>query len=850
MRQRWMKGFRSTASIVLLLYFVLPAFAAMQTGQLKGTVTGAGPDDQPIFLVSAAVTVRSPVLPSGILTTLSDDNGEFLVTGLEPGQYSVTVRVEGFKEATQVVDIRAAARTDVRFQLEIAQLAEEVEITAKGEQLDKTESTQRTEIAQREITYAPLVSEKFQDTLPLIPGVVRGPDGLINIKGARSNVSGLLVNSASATDAVTGESGISLPIDAVESVEVLTSPYLAEYGKFAGGVTSVETKSGGDKWRVEFNNFFPRARRREDPFTGKSALAGIESWTPRLRLSGPLKKDRLILAQTVQYKFVRTKVDVLPDPQEPPVVGFNWRGEVERDTQLESLDSFTELNYRLNRKNDVRATLSIYPQNNLFVNLDSFNPPLVAPNFRQRGFQLAVTERAFITPNVVLESLFSFKRFNADVFPNGLRPMIFTPEVNTGSYFNRQERDTDRYEVVETLSYQPSVSHLFKFGVNVARTSFDGLNESRPVHIVRASGPLGQLIEFVGGPLIGRDTTEFTAFAQDKWLVNRKLTFDLGLRYDRETIADENLFAPRFGFVIVPANDNRTAIRGGIGLFWGKMQLNVGTFDQVQQRIVTLFGPSGLTPLGPARRFVNVIGSGAPETPYSVSWNVEVDRQLAPGLTLRVGYLQRDGRRELIINPFENSTDPARGILELSNGGRSRYREFQVTGRYNFGEANTIFVSYARSAATGDLNSFNEFFGNFENPIIRPNEVSRLPFDSPNRFLVWGNLELPWKITLFPVLDVHDGFPFSIIDEDRNFIGRRNRAGRFPVFASLDMKISKRFNVKFKGNKYEVDAGVKIFNLTDHFNPRNVQNNVASRRFGDFLNSVGPLVRGTFQIRF
>jgi hypothetical protein len=404
--------------------------------------------------------------------------------------------------------------------------------------------------------------------------------------------------------------------------------------------------------------------------------------------------------------------------------------------------------------------------------------------------------------------------------------------------------------VVETLSYQPSVSHLFKFGVDIARTMFDDLHESHPVRIHRANGTLSQLIEFTGDPFIKRDTTEFTAFAQDKWLLHRKLTFDLGVRYDRETIAEENLFAPRFGFVVVPSDDNRTAIRGGIGLFWGKMQLNIGTFDQLQERIVTVFGPDGLTLNGPARRFVNLIGSGTPETPYSVSWNVEVDRQITPGLTLRFGYLQREGRREFIINPFEDPTDPTRGILELSNGGRSRYREFQVTGRYNFGESNTLFVSYVRSSATGDLNGVNEFFANFENPIVRPNEVSRLPFDAPNRFLVWGNIELPWKITLFPVLDVHDGFPFSIIDEDRNFIGRRNRAGRFPVFVSWDMKITKRFNIKYKGKKVELDAGARIFNITNHFNPRNVQNNIASARFGDFLNNVGTLVRGSFQLRF
>ena len=80
--------------------------------------------------------------------------------------------------------------------------------------------------------------------LPLVPGVVRGPDGLINMKGARSSQAGYLVNSASATDPVTGNAAINLPIDVVESVKVIADPYDPEYGRLTGAVASVETVTG------------------------------------------------------------------------------------------------------------------------------------------------------------------------------------------------------------------------------------------------------------------------------------------------------------------------------------------------------------------------------------------------------------------------------------------------------------------------------------------------------------------------------------------------------------------------------------------------------------------------------
>src|SRR4030095_3237608 len=100
----------------------------------------------------------------------------------------------------------------------------------------------------------PLFNEQFVDTLPLVPGVVRGPDGLINIKGARSNQSDLRVNAATVADPVTGEYGFRLPIDVIESVETFTNPYSAEFGNFSSGVTQIHTRTGNNGFHFSFQN--------------------------------------------------------------------------------------------------------------------------------------------------------------------------------------------------------------------------------------------------------------------------------------------------------------------------------------------------------------------------------------------------------------------------------------------------------------------------------------------------------------------------------------------------------------------------------------------------------------------
>jgi hypothetical protein len=159
-------------------------------------------------------------------------------------------------------------------------------------------------------------------------------------------------------------------------------------------------------------------------------------------------------------------------------------------------------------------------------------------------------------------------------------------------------------------------------------------------------------------------------------------------------------------------------------------------------------------------------------------------------------------------------------------------------------------ASYVRSSAVGDLNDFNQFFGNLPNPIIRANERSLLNFDAPNRFVFWGQFEAPGKITFSPVWDIHTGFPYSIVDERRDFIGARNRAGRYPTFSSTDLEATRLFSLPFHGGKYKARIGVRLFNAFNHYNPRDFQGDIDSYRYEAFLNSVGRTLRGKFTLEF
>src|SRR5205085_8535639 len=100
------------------------------------------------------------------------------------------------------------------------------------------------------------------DALPLIPGVVREPGGALILSASPEHRSALIVNSADVTDPATGQFGLTVPIDSVETLNVFQTPYLPEFGRFTAGLVSVETRRGGDQWKWELNDPLPEFRIR------------------------------------------------------------------------------------------------------------------------------------------------------------------------------------------------------------------------------------------------------------------------------------------------------------------------------------------------------------------------------------------------------------------------------------------------------------------------------------------------------------------------------------------------------------------------------------------------------------
>jgi hypothetical protein len=107
-------------------------------------------------------------------------------------------------------------------------------------------------------------------------------------------------------------------------------------------------------------------------------------------------------------------------------------------------------------------------------------------------------------------------------------------------------------------------------------------------------------------------------------------------------------------------------------------------------------------------------------------------------------------------------------------------------------------------------------------------------------------VQLPWKFRIAPVAEYRNGFPYFVKDAAQNYVGVPNTT-RYPNFFSADARVSKDFQVN---PKYAVRLSVSSFNLTNHFNPEAVHDNIADPARGLFFGHRGRRFTADFDVLF
>jgi carboxypeptidase family protein len=817
---------------LLLLTFACCALAsgARAFPQQQG-LSGQVVDEKGAPIQGAVCTLTGRMLPVEGLPETTGENGHFEFTSLLPGSYDLTCAAVGHEPVQKTgLDVTAAGAPFVQFTLPAEVIVhQKIEVHAKSAKVVEQTAARATLVTSKILQSLPLVQQKFMAALPLVPGVIRTPDGRINIKGASESQGMLLVDSAEAVDPVTGSFSIDVPIDAVESLSVFKSAYVAEYGQFSGGLTTIQTKAPSSQWDFELNDFVPSPRIRS------GHLVGIEDDEPRLSFSGPLWGEKLNFAEYFVYDYARE-----------PVRGLAWPN---NETKRQGYTSLTEFQYISSPRHFDNLEFSLFPLRREFVNINSFIPQSASSNYDQGGFSVDLGDHYLFESGAVLSTVVKETRFLSNAHGQGPLDMIITPDLIQGNYFNTWDRNSNQQEITQTVELPRKHAwgnHDFKFGADFIHRSYRGTSDSRPVLLQRENGTLAEEITFQGSHSLAAADTEVAVFVGDHWAFDQHVAVDMGMRASTQTLGEPSALAPRAGVVYSPGSSGKTIFRGGFGVFYDRLPLLAGDFTANPTRVVTMYDDLG-NPIPPPIVYQNfyrkfdeekgiIVPSGhhLDSTPFNLTWSAEMDQEIQPGVVLRLSYLNSRTYDEFVVSPLTPPT--GNSLLLLTNTGASRYHEFESTLRIRRWEKADINISYIRSLARGDLNTLSQLYVPFEQPVIRPNLFGELPSNVPNRLVTWSTFQLPVGVTASPIFDVHSGFPYSALDVFQNYVGPPNSL-RFPTFLSLDLKLSRNFSIPLIAllKKHKFRGSVEVFNLTNHLNPRDVFTNVTSPFFGQFV---------------
>jgi hypothetical protein len=456
----------------------------------------------------------------------------------------------------------------------------------------------------------------------------------------------------------------------------------------------------------------------------------------------------------------------------------------------------------------------------------------------------------------------SVQQFDVVVGAQGASPMLIAPQGNSGNFFGTQNRSASRTEWLETNSLAPLKSagtHLVKMGFASSWSNDDGRFTYRPVELFDDTGLLEERIDFSDPQPYKRAGREVSGYTQDHWSPTSRVSIDYGARAEHQRLAQNLRVAPRAGFSWSPFAKGRTVVRAGYGLFYDHIPLDVYAFSRYPERTVTFYRRDGSIAGAPVQ-FLNVIGSATGPTsffvhheqvagsfsPRGATLNLQVEQSVASWMRVRAVYTDI---RSVGLIVLEQSVSNGTDANVLNGNGKARYRQAEFTAKFSWKNRQELVLTYTRSRSQGNLNTYDEFLGNFPAPLVRPNLYTDLPADVPNRFLMWGNVEAHvWSLKVLPIVEARTGFPYAVVDAMQNFAGVPYRdATRFPHFFSADLRIMRDFKVS---SKFTVRLSGTAYNVTNHFNALAVHANKADPANGIFFGNFKRRYRGDFEIVF
>jgi hypothetical protein len=748
----------STISVFAVL--AAPVFAQVDRASLNGTVT----DQSGGLIENAKVTVVSNATGSR-RAAITGAAGTYQIPGLPVGQYAVSFAKVGFGLVEfKDVELFVGQPRTLDVQLKIGAVTDSVEVTATVDTLNRTSAEVGGLIDSEQIKEIPVSGRNWATLMMLVPGAINYGDGAqrsIRFSGHSLDDSNFLFDGIDTSgvqeQTQKADTRLNIALDAISEFRVSTANYTAESGAAGGAQINVVSKSGSNDYHGSvFYAVRNDALDARGPFDG-STIPPFTLHQFGGSFGGALIKDKAFyyfnyegLRQDLGVTFtnfvpndafrtmalqkspeLKPLLDAYPTGGAPAVgtppcvvngVTFactNIVTKVASNTVREDAGMF-RFDYRFT---DSTTSYVRYNIDNAYIDnpTDALGDHNVVPHVPQN---VVLQVQHIFSPRTVNEAKFGLNRANYHNWGYGTAPLSVSP--GPFDALNGTSLDT---EVGTTFSYIDNLTlnrgrHTLKFGFEIRRIRLNNSGNTLTTSSITyaneqdfVNNSADSATYLVGEGVVGNRRTFYQGYAQDEFKVNRKLTLNLGLRYEYYSVAHEILnrsavvdihgcggfcpkgtpyyspntkdFGPRIGIAWAP--DSKTTIRTGFGIFYGANQND--DFSDPAESAVPRYSLSStdfpalsyplVAFLDPKNQLYSpkAIDRHRKDLSYD-NWDFVVQRDLGHSFLAQVGYTGSSGHH-LFDRYTINLIDPATGKRPLAQFGSFGLKANDSTNSFN-----------------------------------------------------------------------------------------------------------------------------------------------------------------------
>jgi hypothetical protein len=834
------------------------------------TVEGVVMEEKGPPLPGASVTFREQM--TGFQrSTVSREDGYYLLSGLRPGKYEAEVSLSGFQtKIRKGLTLSVGAELRINFTLAAAALEEEVTVVAESPMVEVTKAEVSAVVDRNRIDSLPLLDRNFGNLTSMKAGTAL--EAGTNVRSNAQPLGSEEILTDGVSNEWVGRNTVrsQIPADAIQEFRVITNQYEAEYGNASGMIRSAITRSGTNDFRGRLS-FFTRLESLDTPgyFVNHDRYQGEElpkeEWEDAARfkhynwsgfLGGPIVKDKahfFVLYEGTKHEEYTTVTSTLVDRQTYPFQQPRTQVMAKFDYQF-SDKSLLFARYTLDKPDRID-----YVPGGLYTYTTGYTS-------KERTHEFQVNWTYYPSDNMMNEMrvFYADNWYGNHSIEDGKYDDTFF-EVRPSGYFGQfvnypQEMSEKRYQFVDNFSLFAK-DHNLKFGIDASYVWLGGfVNQYFPGGYIFTTDEPFDANDFSTYPtylrtcedLINTDSPywEVGIFAQDSWRVNKRLTLNYGLRYNYYNVQfldyktfDLRHLNPRFGFSYDPIGDGKTSIRGGIGTYSQNPQLNLGLLvgNMNQLAVLVKIYPGYPDPKVP-NPFVPPTDVAIPTTtyrsdpsmiyPYTMQATIGFQREVITDFSIGIDLVYTKGYK---FSRAENENRIIPGTVYLRpdmtkaddivwrGNGRSDYRGLYVTMSKRFSHGWSLDVAYTLSRSWSDVET--EQTGAFDNEEDRWEKMyGPNIFDRTHRLSVMGIVDLPASFQLSGTGYYMSAQPYSeFYAGDQNLDGKiydllpdnphRNSNRKFDYFAA-NFRLSWYLNIE----RFRVQLFGEVYNATNRTN--------------------------------